>query len=357
MRVFISRNLAFRILFLAGTSCTSIWSQSIGSEPTSEPASEIFGTDQQLSVKLSYSYADLRNLSNDSTYISAELSYLKAPGAWSDLPAEIRVRGGWRRANCQYTPLKIKLSKEYTNETPFQSCRKAKLVLPCMKGKKANDNVIKELMAYKIYEVLSEYHFKTQLLRVELLETRKGKTSHEELPGFLIQDDEDFETAHDAKEIERFIDHVAQDEKGRVTNALFQYMIGNTDFSAVYLHNEKLFYVDEKIVPVPYDFDMSGLVNASYAVVSQVQNEVLPITEVTSRLYRGFEAEEAVLQEVRSEFLSKEQKVFEAMALMKPHFADSRSFDSSSEYIADFFEVLRDDDKFRKRIVEKSRKK
>ena len=310
-----------------------------------------------MSIQLSYSYTELHNLSNDSTYIPAKLSYLNAHGEWSAIPAEVRVRGGWRKANCQHTPLKIKLSKEDASATPFEHWRKDKLVLPCMKGKKANDNVIKELMAYKIYEVLSPYHFKTRLLSVELLETRKGKTSSEELPGFLIQDDEDFETAHNAKEIERFIDHVAQDDKGRVTNALFQYMIGNTDFSAVYLHNEKLFYVDDKIVPVPYDFDMSGLVNASYAVVSQVRNEVLPITDVTSRLYRGFEADEAVLQEVRSDFLSKEQQVYEVMELMSPHFSDSRSFDSGREYIADFFEVLRDDDKFRKRIIEKSRKK
>ena len=310
-----------------------------------------------MNIQLSYSYSDLHNLSNDSTYIPAKLSYVEASGEWSDLPAEVRVRGGWRRTNCQYTPLKIKLSMEDIQDTPFKGCRKAKLVLPCMKGKKANDNVIKELMAYEIYEVLSPYHFKTRLLRVELRETRKGKTSSEELPGFLIQDDEDFETAHDAKEIERFIDHVAQDDKGRVTNALFQYMIGNTDFSAVYLHNEKLFYVDDKIVPVPYDFDMSGLVNASYAVVSQVRNEVLPITDVTSRLYRGFEADEAVLQKVRSEFLEKEESVYDAMESLRDHFSDPREFESCREYIADFFEVLRDDDKFRKRIAEKSRKK
>ena len=322
-----------------------------------ESVSDLFSTDQPLDLRLSYSVEDLRKLSNDSTYIPAELSYLEISGDWHGLPAEVRLRGGWRKANCQYTPLKMKVSKEDSDGTTFENARKAKLVLPCLKGKKANDNVIKELMAYKIYEVLSDYHFKTRLLRVDLRETRKGKTSTEELPGFLIQDDEDFEREHDAKEIERFIDHVAQDDKSRVTNALFQYMIGNTDFSAVYLHNEKLFYVDDKIVPVPYDFDMSGLVNASYAVVSQVRNEVLPITDVTSRLYRGFEANEAVLQEVRSEFLSREQEVYDAMSRMQSQFSDPREFDSARDYIAGFFDVLRDDEKFRKRIIQKGRKK
>ncbi len=45
-------------------------------------------------------------------------------------------------------------------------------------------------------------------------------------------------------------------------------MIGNTDYSSAYRHNEKLLFVDGNIMPIPYDFDMSGLVDASYAVVS-----------------------------------------------------------------------------------------
>ena len=98
---------------------------------------------------------------------------------------------------------------------------------------------------------------------------------------------------------------------------MFQYMIGNTDFSAVYLHNERLFYVDGMIVPVPYDFDMSGLVDASYAVVSQVRNEVLPIDKVTKRLYRGFEADVQTLEVVRILFLEKENEVFNAIENME----------------------------------------
>ena len=334
-----------------------IRSQSNFEQSDQEAITYLFEGQEVQSIKLSYKSKDLAEKSNDSTYVNAELHYRTSENIWKLLPAEVRVRGGFRKSFCYFTPLKMKIDKEDAHGSPFEKDRKMKLVLPCLKSKSADDNLIKEYMAYKIYETLSTYHFKTRLLEVELNQIKKGKTDQYMLMGFAIQDDESFAESHNGKEIERFIDYNAQDEKYRVINALFQYMIGNTDFSTVYLHNEKLFYIDDMIVPVPYDFDMSGLVDASYAVVSQVRNEVLPITEVTNRLYRGFEADETTLQTVRSEFIAKEEAVFQSIDSLKTYFSDLREFESSRKFIAGFYEVLHDDKKFRKRIIDKSRKK
>ena len=173
----------------------------------------------------------------------------------------------------------------------------------------------------------------------------------------MVQNDESFARMHNAKEIERYIDHKVQDEEYRVVNAVFQYMIGNTDFSTVYLHNEKVFYIDDMIVPVPYDFDMSGLVDASYAVVSQIRNEVLPIEKVTKRLYRGFEADDVILEKVRSRFLEKEKEVYTAIENLESYFSDSKEYELARSYIEGFYDVLKDDKKFRRRIADKGRKK
>ena len=58
-------------------------------------------------------------------------------------------------------------------------------------------------------------------------------------------------------------------------------MIGNTDWAVPNNHNVKLIYDKErKLAPplvVPYDFDYSGLVDASYAV----PNEVIGTEKVT----------------------------------------------------------------------------
>ena len=316
-------------------------------------ASAQFETQSPLAVKLRYSVKELLEESNDSTYIRCQFSYLDE--VWTNVEAEIRIRGGFRRTYCFFTPLKLKIPKEKAVGTIFEQSPTTKLVLPCLKSKKADDNLLKELMAYKIFEVLSPYHFKTRLLEVELERTRKNKSETFSLMGFMIQDDESFSRMNNAREIERFMDYQAQDETYRVINALFQYMIGNTDFSTVYLHNEKIFYIEKKYVPVPYDFDMSGLVDASYAVVSPVRNEVLPIDKVTKRLYRGFEADDEVLEAVRKQFMEKEKEVFAAIENLRTYFQDPKEYDLARGYIEGFYEILRDDKKFRKRIADKAR--
>jgi hypothetical protein len=66
---------------------------------------------------------------------------------------------------------------------------------------------------------------------------------------------------------------------------VFEYMIGNTDFLVSELHNAFLLGTAQgETIPVPYDFDYSGAVNAIYAA----PNPVLPIRTVRDRHFRGF---------------------------------------------------------------------
>jgi hypothetical protein len=65
---------------------------------------------------------------------------------------------------------------------------------------------------------------------------------------------------------------------------LLQYMIGNTDYSIMALHNVKLVQTrDLTIYSLTYDFDYSGLVNTGYGAV----DKRLGISSVRERLYRG----------------------------------------------------------------------
>jgi hypothetical protein len=132
-------------------------------------------------------------------------------------------------------------------------------------------------------------------------------------------------------------------------------MIGNTDYSISYRHNEKLFFIDKKIVPVPYDFDMSGLVNSSYAVVSVVNNIELPISRVTQRMYRGFEQDEKILEEVRKEFLENQQNIYNIMDELLIFLKDPKEFTEARKFIDGFYEIITDDKKFSNRILKRGR--
>jgi hypothetical protein len=75
--------------------------------------------------------------------------------------------------------------------------------------------------------------------------------------------------------------------------AVFEYMISNYDWSMraapkgeECCHNGRLLAggANGLLTPVPYDFDYSGLVDASYAVPP----EGIPVSNVRQRNYRGY---------------------------------------------------------------------
>ena len=90
--------------------------------------------------------------------------------------------------------------------------------------------------------------------------------SLDELEAFMIEDIANVADRNRGKRLKRTVHPLQQDHLSSVQNDFFQFMIGNTDFSSAYQHNEKLIFVDgRQAIPIPYDFDMSGMVNAHYA--------------------------------------------------------------------------------------------
>ena len=189
----------------------------------------------------------------------------------------------------------------------------------------------------------------------EAYAAKKPKTYH--LKAILIEDDKVVAKRHGAQVLKRFVHPLNQAEIASITNAFFQFMIGNTDFSTAYQHNQKLLFKEGKTIPLPYDFDMSGLVNASYAVVSNVQNTTLDIANVQQRAYRGFKRDEKLFQEVRQLFLDKRSEIDNLIESLKIHFEDKKSHEKAKEYIKSFYTILENDSKFTSQIVNVARLK
>jgi len=177
------------------------------------------------------------------------------------------------------------------------------------------------------------------------------------LKAILIEDDKKITKRHEANVLDRFVHPLNQAEIPSITNAFFQFMIGNTDFSTAYQHNQKLLFKEGKTIPLPYDFDMSGLVNASYAVVSNVQNTTLDIANVQQRAYRGFKRDKKLFQEVRQLFLDKRSEIDNLIESLKIHFEDKKSHEKAKEYIKSFYTILENDSKFTSQIVNAARLK
>jgi hypothetical protein len=250
----------------------------------------------------------------------------------------------------------MKIKKDQYKETIFDGNKTMKLVLPCKIESENNDNIIQEFIAYKIYEQISPYHFKTRRVNIDFTEPKgKKKVKTFKLKGFLIEDDKRVSQRHESRVFERFVHPMAMDHLTSVHNAFFQYLLGNTDFSVAYQHNGKLMYseAEKKIIPLPYDFDMTGWVNPSYATV----NTTLGINSVQDRKYRGFKREQQYFDQVRKEFLDKKSSLMEMVASFESEFSDPKEYKNMFDFMGDFYETMEDDSKFQKSIVDESRTK
>jgi hypothetical protein len=200
---------------------------------------------------------------------------------------------------------------------------------------------------------VTPYHFKTRRLTIEFTDENKKKAKAETINGFFIEDDKKVAKRADGKVLERFIHPLAMDSDASIRNALFQFMIGNTDFSTAYQHNGKLLYSGKKIIPLPYDFDMSGFINPSYAVV----NETLGISSIRDRKYRGFKRADEDFQKVRQDFITQKQAMYDLMNSYKADFENTKEFSEAYTYIESFFEIIEDDSLFQKNIIDAARTK
>jgi hypothetical protein len=118
--------------------------------------------------------------------------------------------------------------------------------------------------------------------------------------------------------------------------SVFQYLIGNTDWSVWALHNVVLLREDNTALPVvvPYDFDWCGLVGAPYAKPA----EHLPIASVTERLYRGYCRPDADLQPVLEEFRLRRDEIYQTCRDVP--FLKEKELGQVIKYIDQFYKVL-----------------
>ena len=316
-------------------------------------SSDLLYEDQTpMKIKLNYSNKDMKKKTNDSTLIETNLNFFNEE-KWNTIPVSLRARGNFRRAKCYFPPIKMKIKKSKTKNTVFNGNKSLKLVLPCRTENEKNDNILQEYIAYKIYELISPYHFKTRRVDVDFTEPKGKKSKTFFLKGFLIEDDSRLAKRFDGRVVEQFIHPMAMRGLTSVRHAFFQYLIGNTDFSVSFQHNGKLLYTSKEFLPLPYDFDMTGWVDPSYGF----GNPTLGLSSLTERVYRGFKRDDLLMNSVRKEFIDSKTDIVSLVNSFKSEFDNEYEFDKMYEFMEDFFEIIEDDNKFKNSILDKARTK
>lgn len=308
----------------------------------------LFDSEEILEINLKFSVKKLRSETNDSTFLDSFLIYKDSEGTLDTLDVGLRARGNFRRENCYYPPVRMRLKKKEGKDNLFDGSRNLKIVFPCTKLKNADSYIVKEFLCYQLYEQVSEYTFQTRMIRINFENEDDKKGEVESLLGFLIEDDDKVADRFDGEILEnkRVVGTVLEDSAA-IRHDLFQYMIGNTDWSSMYQHNIKILKLDSKtVVPLAYDFDMTGMVMPPYAQVSNL----VDIENVSQRLYRGFCRDELLMKSIRDEFLAKETLLYDEIKKLE-HLVPAYEIKFMNNYLKDFFDVLKDDRRFEFNIL------
>ena len=181
--------------------------------------------------------------------------------------AEVRPRGKYRRKNSVYPPLKLKFKKKELIAAGMDTLNEIKLVLPAVDNALGDELVIREYLAYKMFEKLSPVHVKARLIRLTIKDTHVEK-SKKNMFAILVEDAEETAARYNGVEVEEYgisPDSLAANQAALLV--MFEYMIGNTDWDISMMRNVRLLRTQAggKILALPYDFDFSGLVSAPYA--------------------------------------------------------------------------------------------
>ena len=310
----------------------------------------LFIDQKPLKIRLNYSNSNLNKKTNDSTLMKTKLFFTHG-NITKDIEVSLRARGNFRRKHCYFTPVKIKIKKRDASNTIFSDNRTLKLVLPCKNDRDKNDNILKEFIAYKIYEIISPFYFKTRRLEINYTDQKRKNQKNFNLIGFFVEDDDKVANRFDSKIIKRKISPLAMDDFNSVNLSFFNFLIGNTDFSSAHQHNGKLLFYEKKIIPIPYDFDLTGWVKPKYG--SGITNRLGYSYE--ERNYIGFKREKGIYSKVRNHYLTLKEKIFKTVELFESEFEYKNSYNLMMNYLGEFYDILENDNLYNNLIISKAK--
>lgn len=252
-------------------------------------AQRLFATDSALTVTITVALGPLLK-QRDSLELekhAAVFSYMGEDGKSVDVAVRLRARGHFRRQarNCDFPPLWLEVKSSAAKKTLLSGLNKLKIATTCRPKSTAYEQyILQEYAVYRAYAALTDLSFRTRLLHITYRDSA-GKIAPVTTWGFFIEDVDDLaihlQRSAFAATGARFED---LETEPLSMLSMFEYFIGNTDWSIAGLHNVALLRDSTaRTVPVAFDFDWTGAVDPSYAF----PDKSLPIHSVTERLYRG----------------------------------------------------------------------
>jgi hypothetical protein len=311
-------------------------------------ARTLFNSQQLLEVEIKGSFATLLK---DKELREQQIFELRANDKVHKV--KLRVRGKSRTDVCDFPPLRVNFSKTSTKGTVFSGQDKIKLVTKCAKSSRNDVDTIMEYSAYRIFNILTDVSYRARLVKLQLNDEHGSLVpSLQTQYGIFLESDEELADRLQLKASSLTgVSMQRLSAQHMATVYLFQYLIGNTDWSLVSsqtkemcCHNGDIFAAGKELFYVPYDFDLSGLVNARYAVT----DSSLGIKKVTERRYRGFCTDRSYLKIALSQLKSKQTQIVQLIEGL-PGISEKR-LKRKVAFLNKFFEAAKDQERMVRRF-------
>ncbi len=308
----------------------------------------LFRSDSVLAVTLR---ADFRSLFRDrdttkKTWRDATLTYAESGGAVT-IPVRMRTRGIYRLKTCDDPPIRLAFDDSTVRGSLFKGVHHPKLVVPCRNSSDYQQLVLQEYGIYRVQRFLTPVTLAARLLRVTF-EDVNGRTRPQTQIAFITEDPERL-----ARRLGGTLDVKGGIQLMDLTpyNAglllVFEYFIGNTDWSLPGGHNATTITVQDTLLPLAWDFDWSGVVDAPYAR----PDPRLKTFSVRERIwwYHCMSAEE--LEPVLARFEAARDSITAAVQSIPG--LDPRQARRTLSYYDDFYKAIANRQRFARNVVQR----
>jgi hypothetical protein len=264
---------------------------------------------------------------------------------------KVRLRGKSRLRVCDFLPMRLNFRKNEMDGTLFEGQNKLKLVVPCHTSERAEKNLVEEYAVYRIFNLLTPASYRVRLLHMTFVDTGL-EADNERMHVFLLEPSAKMAERLGGREAELAgVSRNWLDPDQMALVYVFQYLVSNVDWSLVSpaddescCHNGTLVETDATTLYIPYDFDLSGFVDAPYAYPPSE----LRVDSVTQRRYRGFCTDRNTLEQALHSVVSRKEDIAALIASL-PVLSD-RNKRSRISYLEKFFQAAANEDRLLERF-------
>ena len=301
-----------------------------------------------------------RERGQDSEYHDAVLWYEDESGERVTLDVGVKTRGKFRlqRNICDFPNVRLNFKSGQVEGTLFSGQDRVPVVAHCQDRKDEYEQFgLQEYLVYRTFNQLSDVSVRVRLARITWIDLEEDRDTVTKF-GFFLEHFDNMAARNGWEVLEVPVVPPEQQDQHQLTLfEVFQFMIGNTDWDPFTAdegenccHNAVLVgTMAGPVIPVPYDFDWSGVISTPYAR----PDPKLGIGHVRDRRYWGVCRPAGEFAPIFALFNEKRDVMYDLWRNQEG--LEEKKIRESLEYLDEFYEIINDSRKAEREIVRRCR--